>query len=107
MHRSKMSKKEREWRSRLAQWVSTREMLRGTLSVRQQRCGKPRCRCRRGQKHVSLCLVQSKNGRIEQMHVPREWEDRVRQWVKQYKDARVLLEKLSDLQMERLRRRQG
>lgn len=107
MRRSQMSKTERQWRSRLAQWVGSREMLRGTLSVREGRCGKPRCRCRRGQKHVSLCLVQSKEGRIEQLHIPREWEGRVRQWVKQYKDARALLEKLSDLQLERLRKRRG
>ncbi len=77
------------------------------MTVRKQVCGKANCRCTRGQKHVSLCLVRSRGGRIEQLHIPRAYEKQVRDWVKQYKDTKALLEKLSDLQWERLRKERG
>jgi hypothetical protein len=105
MHRSKMSQGERALRSRLAQWVRTGEFVRGTLSVRERVCGKPNCRCARGEKHVSLCLVRSKDGRIEQLHIPHEWEDEAKQWVERYRQMRQHLEKISDMHWERLKER--
>lgn len=105
MHRRKMSQVEGALRSRLAQWVRTGEFVRGTVSVRERVCGKPNCRCVRGEKHVSLCLVRSKDGRIEQLHIPEEWEDRARQWVKQYREMRENLEKVSDMHWQRLKER--
>jgi len=107
MHRSKMPAAERAWRSRLAQWVSSREMVRGNLTVRERACGKARCQCTRGHKHVSLYLVQKRGGRTEQLYIPRDCEEQATRWVKQYKEARVLLEKISRLYWERLRRGGG
>jgi len=107
MHRSRMSQAERALRSRLAQWVGTGQFVRGTLSKRERVCGKPNCRCTRGDKHVSLCLVRSKDGRIEQLHIPEQWEDRAKEWVRQYRQMRQNLEKLSDIHWQRLKQRKG
>jgi len=106
MHRSKMSRKERAIRSRLKQLVGSGEFVRGTLSVRERVCGKTNCRCAKGgDKHVSVCLVRSKDGHIEQLHIPKGWEERARQWVAQYREQRNLMEKLSDIYWEKLRQR--
>lgn len=105
MNRSKMSDAERMWRSQLTQMVHGREFVRGTLTLRERVCGKPNCICARGRKHVSLYLVQSKNGRTKQLHVHREWEERVKMWVKQYQNTRDLLEKISTIYLKKIHRR--
>jgi len=40
------------------------------LSERLGKCGKPNCRCTRGELHKSLYLVQSQGGRLRQICVP-------------------------------------
>jgi len=68
-------------------------------------CGKPNCKCRRGEKHLSLFLTRGKEGKIEELYIPREKEELVRQWVKNYREIQELLEKISSLYWERLKRK--
>jgi len=98
-----MTKRERECRSRLKSYISNRELVRGTLSVRERVCGKPNCKCTRGEKHVSLFLTRSKDGKIEQLYIPKEKEELVRSWVRNYRDVQQLLEKISSLYWDRLK----
>jgi len=105
MYKSQMSKQERESRSRLKPYISYKEFVRGTLSVRERVCGKPNCKCQRGEKHVSLFLTRSKDGKIEQLYIPKEKEELVRRWVKNYRDIQDLLEKISSLYWEKLKRK--
>lgn len=100
--RSSLSARERSRRSRLAQLVSSRRFLRGTLAPRQRRCGKPNCHCARGELHWSLYLVQSQNGKPRQIFVPKEWEERIRQSVQGYQEIQQLLEELSEVEWQRL-----
>jgi hypothetical protein len=102
MHRSSLSAAERNFRSRLTQLVHDAWFLRGTLSVRSRRCGKPNCRCTRGQLHASLYLVQSRQGKLRQLSIPKPWEDRVRQAVRNYHEMQRLLEEISELEWKRL-----
>ena len=94
---------ERRVRSRLVQLLSGQGVLRGTLSARERTCGKPGCRCARGEKHKGLYLVFSDGGRLRQVFVSRADEERVRLWVAQYQEVRDLLETLARLYLERLR----
>ncbi len=103
--RSGMPAAERKHRSRLAQLVHQRRFLRGTLSVRSRRCGKPNCRCARGEPHVSLYLVQSHGGKPRQVFVPKPWEDRVRAAVEDYQQMQRLIEELSEMEWRRLMER--
>lgn len=107
MHRSQMSAEERSARSRLAQIVHSRELVRGTLVEREVSCGKGGCKCARGEKHSAFCLVYSKNGKYCQIHVPKDWEPRVREWLKEYQAARDLLEKLSGICHKKISNRKG
>ena len=101
-----MSGAERDRRSHLARLVHGAGLLRGTLSVRERVCGKPNCKCARGEKHMSLYLVASHQGSVRQLYVPKEWEQRVRQWVQQYQDARGFLEEISALYWDKVQERQ-
>lgn len=105
MHRSQFSARERQQRSRLAQVVHVARFLRGTLTVRNVRCGKPGCHCAQGELHACLYLVRRQGGKLRQMFVPRPWEDRVRQAVQNQQEMEKLIEELSDLEWKRLRER--
>jgi hypothetical protein len=104
--RAKMTATERRTRSQLAQLLSQRGVIRGTLLVRKRKCGKPNCRCARGEGHESLFLVISENGRTRQLFVPKDWESRVRLWVEDYHRARDLLEEVSRIHWDKVRQRQ-
>lgn len=104
-HRSKLSAAERNFRSRIAQLASGQWFLRGTLSERSGKCGKPNCRCTRGELHKSLYLVQSQGGKFRQICVPRAWQERVRQAVKDYRRMQELIEEISQLEWKRLQGR--
>jgi hypothetical protein len=101
-----MSARERAFRSKLAQCVDQRGVLRGSLLVRRRVCGKSNCRCAQGQLHESLYLAISAEGRTRQLFVPKDWEERVRQWVAEYHRAQDLLEEISQVYWNKVRQRQ-
>jgi hypothetical protein len=103
--RPRMTAAERQARSRLAQLLSQRGVIRGTLLLRRRKCGKANCRCARGEGHESLFLVISENGRTRQLFVPKDWESRVRLWVEDYHRARNLLEEVSRIHWDKVRQR--
>lgn len=106
MDRSRMKESERHWRSRLCQWLRTKEVLHGTLAVRERVCGKSGCKCTGGQKHVSLMVVRSRNGKVEQLYVPREYEGAVRRWARQYQEIYALLEKVAEVYWDKVKRKE-
>jgi hypothetical protein len=101
-----MSLPERQARSALARLVTQRGLLRGNLLERRRVCGKPNCRCARGELHASLYLVFSEGGKLRQRFIPKDWEARVRQWVRDYHEGRRLLEEITRLYYEKVRQRQ-
>jgi hypothetical protein len=103
--RAALSSAERDIRSRIAQLVSGHWFLRGTLSERSGKCGKPTCHCAKGEPHQSLYLVQSHDGKPRQICVPRAWQPRIRQAVEDYQQMQRLLEEASELEWKRLKER--
>jgi hypothetical protein len=106
VRRLDLSAQERRFRSRIAQLIHQDLLIRGTLNERFQKCGKPNCRCARGELHRSLYLVQSHQGKPRQIFVPKHWEERVRQAVADYQEMQRLVEELSELEWGRLERRE-
>jgi len=101
-----MSAQERRGRSALARLGSQRGLLRGNLLERRRVCGRPNCKCARGELHAGLYLVFSEGGKLRQLFVPKRWEARVRLWVQDYHEVRRLLEEVSRLYVEKLRQRE-
>jgi len=104
-NRTRLSAAERNFRSRIAQLASGHWFLRGTLSARSGKCGKPNCHCAQGETHPSLYLVQSRAGKLRQICVPKAWQERVRQAVNDYQQMQHLIEEVSELEWKRLRER--
>ena len=85
------------------------EALPGSLALTHRKCGKPNCRCAKGDKHPlwSLTFMDQGNKRVER--IPEEWVDEVRRQVQQGRDFRQawaeILVANADLLV--LRRQQG
>jgi hypothetical protein len=98
---------ERQFRSRLTKLISDKDgLLRGTLTVRERTCGKASCKCYQGQKHSSLYLVISVEGKYQQICLPKIYEDDVRAWVANYQRIQELLEEISQIYLDKIKNRQ-
>jgi hypothetical protein len=107
INRAELSVAERGLRSRLAQIVSSERFLRGTLSERSSKCGKPSCRCATGEGHASLYLVESQDGQVRQICIPKALHDPVREAVGEFQELQRLLRQVSELEWKRLLKRKG
>ena len=101
-NRAELSVVERNLRSRLAQLASGAWLLRGAISERSGKCGKPNCRCAKGELHHSVYLVQSQAGKVRQMCVPKGLQDPVRRAVGNCQEVQRLIEAISELEWKRL-----
>jgi hypothetical protein len=102
-----MDERERHLRSNLSQLAYEAGFLRGSLSVRERLCGKPGCKCTRGEKHASLYLVLSEAGKSRQVFIPKELESQVRSWVENHRRARDLLDGVCRICLEKVQKREG
>lgn len=101
-----MSAHERELRSAMNRMLSQSGVVHGTLIRRRKTCGKPNCRCAKGENlHESLYLVVTEGRKGRQLYVPAEWEDTVRGWIDNYSKTRELMDDLSSVHWEKIRSR--
>jgi hypothetical protein len=96
---------ERHARSQLAQLITQQPFLRGSLVERARSCGKPTCRCQRGQLHRSLYLAVRHKDRRALLYVPRALEDTVRLWVQNGRSLSRQLADLNQLQLDQFLQR--
>ncbi len=86
-------------RQRIAQLVQQREsaervilgrqeLLKGTVTEVQRTCGKPGCKCTKGDKHVCYQLSASVEGRTRTRNVPRKELETVRRLTEDYRRFR-------------------
>jgi hypothetical protein len=89
-------------RSQLTKLLQSRPMLRAGLVSMARTCGKPSCKCAKGEKHVSL-YVSLRVGRTRKMiYVPPELEPTVRSWAESYREAAALWETMLQEYLQRL-----
>ena len=82
------------------------QVLRGSFFVRYRRCGKPSCRCARGQGHrVAVVGITFRDGSTKQIALTREQEPVARAWVRNYARWWDAVERISAINRELLRRR--
>jgi hypothetical protein len=86
-----------------------REILRGSLTERFLTCGKPDCRCARGERHGPVWYLSVS---LDQLHrtgttVPSHQIAEVRRGIQSYHRVKEHLEKISNINRELLRRAKG
>lgn len=105
LSRTGMKESERQLRSRLNQMIAGSGLVRGTLTLRKVTCGKKGCRCGKGEPHLAFVLTASAKGKALQLFIPKAMENITRRWIKQYRQAEDILEKISMEHWDKLRKR--
>jgi hypothetical protein len=96
-------------RALVAQLPPLRSILRGSLIERYKRCGKPGCKCADGPGHgPKYYLSVSYPGLRPKMdYVPQEAFEQVSELLANYQRTREILEEISEINRELLRRREA
>lgn len=76
------------------------KIVKGTLVELRRKCGKPNCRCQKGEKHVSLYLSQSHKGKTRMTYIPRKYEKEIKTSVKWHKKLIQVVEDLSEINIK-------
>jgi hypothetical protein len=101
--RWQLPEKDRRARSRLLQLLSGgARVLKASLVEMERVCGKPNCRCAKGQKHVSLYLSARVGGRRAMLYIPPALEAAARQGVANGQAAQGFLEEMAQASLEHL-----
>jgi hypothetical protein len=101
-NRNILSVKERGARSRAAKLVHDRPLIIGSLVEMARTCGKPNCKCTRGEKHMSWYLALRHKGKRKMIHIPRECESPVFEGVKAYQELWEQMDVISQVSLARI-----
>lgn len=94
--RSQRSPQERDARSRAVQLLADKPLLRGSLVLQHRSCGKPYCRCQKGQKHPALYLHTRSGDRRVRIYIPTALHDTARRWVDNGRRVKRLVDRVSE-----------
>jgi hypothetical protein len=103
-HRGQFTRSERSARSRLAKLVHEQPFLCGSLVSLHRVCGKEGCKCTQGELHPGLCIALRVGEKRKMIYVPQALEKTARRWVATYQEAWQLMEKISQVCLERFLR---
>jgi len=81
-----------------------RYFIRGTLMKCKRTCGKPTCKCTKGQKHIAYYLSLTRENKTSLIYVPRASLKKADKWINNYKKLKELLEKLAMLNIQILKK---
>jgi hypothetical protein len=101
-HRNSLSQKERNARSKAAKLLHDSPFIVGSLVEMSNTCGKPNCKCTRGEKHKSWCLAVRDQGKRKMMHIPHASESSVFKLVNTYQELWKQVEIISQENFERI-----
>ena len=94
---------ERMIRARLKQLKAQRPVLAASLVEIAKHCGRPGCRCQRGQKHVGHYLTFKVARKTKTVYVPLDLIEEVRSWIQEHRRLRELCREISQLVIARVR----
>lgn len=105
--RNQLSQRERETIAKLHQLLSKPGLLRASFVQMRRRCGKEACHCGTHRKHwhESAYVIQRHQGKPRMKHLRTGQEPEVRRWVERYHQAKTLLNRVSDLYWQELKKR--
>jgi hypothetical protein len=81
----------------LKRLAETGPLVQGSYCTVKVKCGKPGCRCCRGEPHQACVLTRKVRGRTVTTHVPRDLRNEVEAWTQQYRQIMKLVRDISAL----------
>ena len=84
-------------------FFSDRPVIKGTVYELRRRCGKPGCKCAKGQLHARMVVSASEKGKTRLRVIPRGFLVEVQQKVRRYQDLRRIRVRLVAIHRQMLR----
>jgi len=84
-------------------FFSDRPVIKGTVYELRRRCGKPGCKCAKGQLHARMVVSASEKGKTRLRVIPRGFLVKVQQKVRRYQDLRRIRVRLVAIHREMLK----
>ncbi len=81
----------------LKELAQTGPFVQGSLCKVRIKCGNPRCKCARGDRHEAYVLSKKVRGKTVTTHIPRDLLDEVKSWAEEQKRIKELMREISDL----------
>ena len=75
-------------RDDLGTFLCNQPLTKGTVYTLKRKCSKFSCRCAQGQRHESVVLTASMNGKTRLWTLPKERIEEVRGWTEAYRQFR-------------------
>jgi hypothetical protein len=88
---------------RLKRVTAGKPPLAASLTEVFRVCGKPSCRCSRGEKHRVWQLTYKERGQSRSVYVPADFTEEVRSWIEEHRRLKRLLQEISQLALELVR----
>ena len=89
----------------LDSFPSPENVIRSSLITRSIKCGKPNCRCAKGEGHESFYLSSYYHGHTYLDYVPKSYHEKLSGCLHSYESISALLIELSEINLELFRRR--
>lgn len=78
----------------------TTKIIKGSPVYLYRKCGKPGCKCVNGEKHKSLYLSRSVNGKTQMTYIAPQNEKEALHGVVKFKEIIALLDEISELNLQ-------
>ena len=84
-------------------FFSDRPVIKGTVYELRRRCGKPGCKCARGELHARMVVSASEKGKTRLRVIPRGFLGEVQEKVRRYQELRRVRARLVEIHREMLK----
>lgn len=84
-------------------FFSDRPVMKGSVYELRRRCGKPGCKCARGEMHARMVVSASEGGKTRLQVIPRGFLVEVQGKVRRYQELRRVRARLGEIYREMLR----
>lgn len=98
--RQQIYKLQREHTRLVQRMLKSRGMVKGSVVTLARRCGKPGCKCNRGEKHKSKYLSISEGGKTRMVYLKPGMEIKVEEAAERYRRFRSARARLVKVQKE-------
>ena len=93
----------KEVRQLIEPFFSDRPLIKGSVYELKRRCGKPGCKCARGELHTRMVVSASEKGKTRLRVIPRGFLVEVQEKVRRYQEVRRARARLVEIHREMLK----
>jgi len=92
-----------EMKQLIEPFFSHKPVMKGSVYELKRRCGKPGCKCTRGQLHTSMVISASEGGKTKLQVIPRGFLVEVQNKVRNYQELRRARKRLVEIHRKMLK----